>query len=177
VDPTAYNSFSLLHTVLKLDADPFSWMKTTAVAQPGGNSMPKLGLDTGMVWLGLLIRILLRALGLFPTGLTAKYGFAEGAATKFEFWFGEGEGRLGVGNVNENSTRKRTGLGFEMVSSSAVGSSIRHLSGPAQSPRLIPLLKPPPSTITPSRSRSLPMSARVLETSSEEYRTPPCPLA
>lgn len=79
--------------------------------------------------------------------------------------------------MNENSTRKRTGLRFRKVPPSPLRSSARHLSGPAQSPRLIPLLKPPPSTMTPRHSRSLPMSARVFETSSVEYSTPPCPLA
>lgn len=51
--------------------------------------MPILGLDTGVIWLDLLIRTLVRALGLLPVGVAAKYGFAEGAARKYEFLFGE----------------------------------------------------------------------------------------
>lgn len=137
-----------------------------------------LGLDTGVVWLGLLIRTLFRALGLFlPVGVAVKYGFAGGAARKYEFWFGEATGRFGFGIVKENSILKRTGLRFGRAAPSLPGSSVRHLSGAAQSLKPMPLLKPPPSTVTPSCSRSLPISARVLETSSVEYRTPPCPLA
>jgi hypothetical protein len=143
-----------------------------AVAQPGGNSIPKFGLDNGVICSGLLIKILVRGLGLFPAVAVEKYGFAEGGARKYESCLGEVRK---LGDVTENSTRKRTGLRLGIVPLSPVISSIRHLSGPAQSLKPIPLLKPPPSTLTPSRSRSLPMTARVLETSSEEYSTPPCP--